>query len=169
MPRPDPARVPDYFHKYINQVQENDLMDALQKQQDSFLSFLETVTAEKSLYRYAEGKWSIKEVVQHIIDTERIFIYRALCFARKETASLPGFDENAYADNSAADKRDWQSLIDEFRAVRNSAVLLFRSFNEEQLNSGGISNGNSNYVLGLGFIIAGHVTHHASILKERYI
>ncbi|MEQ1678754.1 MAG: DinB family protein, partial [Chitinophagaceae bacterium] len=100
MPRPDFSRVPEWYHNYIRQVQENDLLKAMQRQTVSFTQFLKKLPAEKRNYRYAKGKWTIKEVFQHMIDAERIFAYRALCFARKETIPLPGFDENDYANNS---------------------------------------------------------------------
>src|SRR6476660_1020172 len=102
MPRPDLTRVPDHFHKYINQVEEDDLVKAFKKQTRSFLKFLDEIPKNKRGYRYAEDKWTIKEVLQHIIDAERIFAYRALCFARKDATPLPGFDENSYAANSKA-------------------------------------------------------------------
>lgn len=169
MPRPDLTRVASYFQRYINQVEGDELLPALRNQAVSFVSFLETIPQAKTTFSYAEGKWTIKQVVQHIIDAERVFAYRALCFSRKETQPLPGFDENLYADNATASHREWNDLIEEFRVVRESTNLLFSSFTEEQLNSGGIASGNPNYVLGIGFIIAGHVTHHEKILKERYL
>jgi hypothetical protein len=169
MPRPDLTRVMEYFHRYINQVKEDDLSSALQIQTISFNAFLQSIPESKTGYRYAEGKWSIKEVLQHIIDTERIFAYRALCFSRNEASELPGFDENSYSDNSAADKRQWDDLVEEFAAVRKATELLFSSFNQEQIERNGVASGNPNYVLGIGFIIAGHVEHHQRILKERYL
>ncbi len=169
MPRPDLSRVMEYFHRYISQVKEDDLLSALQNQTVHFIAFLKSIPDSKTGFRYAEGKWSIKEVVQHITDTERIFAYRALCFSRNEASPLPGFDENTYSDNSGADKRQWGDLIEEFAAVRKATELLFGSFNDEQLQRAGIASGNPNYVLGVGFIIAGHVEHHEKILKERYL
>jgi uncharacterized damage-inducible protein DinB len=169
MPRPDLGRVPEYFHKYINQVEEDDLMDALQKQTRSFLRFLKEIPKDKRNYRYAEDKWTIKEVVQHIIDAERIFDYRALCFARKDTTSLPSFDENTYAANSKGELRKWKDLVKEFEAVRQSTITLFDSFDNEQLESVGTASGKSNYVLGIGFVIAGHINHHVNVVKEKYL
>jgi hypothetical protein len=168
MPRPDLTRVPEYYHRYINQVPENDLMTALENQTGSFIKLLKKIPAEKVNYRYAKGKWTIKEVLQHIIDTERVFAYRALCFARGESAPLPSFDENLYADNSKASKRDWKDLIEEFKAVRQSTYYLFDSLDKKQLDSTGVASGNPVYVLGLCYIVVGHVHHHVNILKERY-
>ena len=169
MPRPDLGRVPEYYHKYIAQVEEDDLMDALQKQNRSFLRFLKEIPKDKRNYRYAEDKWTIKEVLQHIIDAERIFGYRALCFARKDATSLPSFDENNYAANSKGELRKWKELVKEFEAVRQSTITLFASFDNEQLETAGTASGKSNYVLGIGFIIAGHANHHANVIKERYL
>jgi uncharacterized damage-inducible protein DinB len=169
MPRPDLSRVPEFYHVYINQVPENDLMTALQNQTVSFLKFLKKIPADKINYRYAKGKWTIKEMLVHIIDTERIFAYRALCIARQDSTSFPGFDENAYAANSKAAKRDWKELIEEFKVVRQSTSYLLGSFDKKQLDTNGISNGRPVYVLGIGFTIVGHVLHHTGVLKERYL
>lgn len=165
----DLSRVPEYYHKYINLVNENDLGQAFQKYQTDLIAALSQIPAGKWDYRYAEGKWTVKEVVQHIIDAERIFCYRALCFARKDKTSLPGFDENTYAAASKADKRTKEDLIDELQSVQRSSAQLFRSFDEEQLNETGIANGKSIYVKAIGYIIVGHALHHKNILLERYL
>jgi uncharacterized damage-inducible protein DinB len=169
MPRPDLTRVPDYYHNYINQAEGDDLMKVLQKQTRSFEEFLNEIPKSKRNYRYAEGKWTIKELLQHIIDAERIFAYRALCFARKDATPLPSFEENSYASNSKAEKRKWKDLVKEFEAVRRSTEILFDSFDDEQLETAGTASGKSNYVLAIGFIIAGHANHHIKIMKERYL
>src|SRR5258705_4061854 len=138
--RPDLSRVPEFYHNYINHVHEDDLMEAFAKGSREFISFFENIPTDKTGYRYAEGKWSIKEVLQHIIDAERVFSYRAMCFARQDATSLPGFDENDYAKSSNADNRDWRRLLEEFKAVRKSSELLFTSFDTEQLNASGLAN-----------------------------
>lgn len=166
--RPDLSRVSQNFHNYINHVPEDDLAEAFEKQSASFIRFLDTIPHDKYDYRYAENKWTIREVLQHIIDAERIFAYRALRFARKDSTPLPGFDENSYAENSKASSRSWDKLVEEFKVVRRSSELLFQSFDEDQLESNGISSNASNYVRGLGFILIGHALHHQKILKERY-
>ncbi len=168
MPRPNLSRVPEYYHRYINQVPENDLLKAFQNQTPAFLQFLKKIPADKINYRYAKGKWTVKEVLQHIIDTERVFAYRGLCIARQDQSPLPSFDENAYADNAKASKRDWKEMIEEFKAVRTATNILFSSFDKKQLDATGIASGKSVYVLGIGFIIVGHVNHHVAVLKERY-
>ncbi|MGZ8557498.1 MAG: DinB family protein [Chitinophagaceae bacterium] len=167
--RPDLSRVGNFYHNYINQVKEDDLAEAFDAQSASFIRFLETIPPDKHDYRYDEGKWTIKEVLQHITDAERIFSYRALRFARKDSTPLPGFDENLFAANSKAATRNWDKLLEEFKVVRRSSQLLFNLFDEEQLQTDGISSGSPNYVLAIGFIIIGHAMHHQKIIKERYL
>jgi len=169
MPKPDFSRVPPFFHPYIKQVTEDDVLQALKNQAPSFIRFLTSIPAGKRNYRYAEGKWTLQEMLQHIIDTERIFAYRALCIARKEKASLPGFDEREYAAHSKASNRNWNNLIEEFAVVRDSTILLFQSFDAEQLESEGMASEKPIYVLGIGFTIAGHVNHHKNIIEDRYL
>ncbi len=167
--RPDLSRVPAFYHNYISQVPENNLEEAFSEGTTAFIQFIETIPPEKYDYRYAEGKWTVKEVLQHIIDAERIFGYRALRFARKDPTFLPGFDENSYAENAGADKREWNPLVEEFKVVRMASEYLFASFDDEQLDATGTANNNSIYVLGIGFIVVGHSLHHLKILKERYL
>ncbi len=167
--RPDLSRVGNFYHNYINLVTEDELTEAFEKESASLVRFLDTIPADKYDYRYAEGKWTIKEVLQHIIDAERIFSYRALRFARKDATPLPGFDENLFAAAAKADTRSWDKLVEEFKVVRRSSELLFNSFDEEQFQSNGISSNSPNYVLGLGFILIGHAMHHQKIIKERYL
>ena len=169
MPKPSPLTYAPYFKRYVELVPENDLIPAFRNQTAGIQEFLSNITEEKSAYAYAEGKWSIKELLQHVIDTERIFNYRALCFARGEKTNLPGFEENDYAANSLANSRTWLSLIDEFLAVRKSSELMFESFNEVVINNAGLSNNNPNTVASLGFITVGHYYHHKKILLERYL
>lgn len=165
----DLSRVPEYFHKYIHLAIEDDLQTAFEKHQTELISFLKDIPKKKWNYRYAEGKWSIKEVVQHIIDAERVFAYRALCFARKDQTPLPSFDENIFAANSKADERTKKDLIKELRTVQGSSAQLFNSFDEEQLDQSGIASGKSTYVKGIAYILVGHALHHKKILEERYL
>lgn len=167
--RPDLNRVPPYYHNYINQATGDDLNQILRDQEVSFRVFLDELPPSKRDHRYAEGKWSIKELLQHIVDAERIFAYRALCIARKDMTPLPGFDENAYQDQAKTDQRDWNDLVEEFCLVRRSNMILFASFDEEQLESTGTASNASNYVRAFGFIMAGHVAHHWRIIQERYL
>lgn len=169
MPRPDLNRVPKFFQNYINQVPEEDLMTAFKDQGSIVIKFLESIPGNKSDHAYAEGKWTIKEVLQHMIDAERIFCYRALRFSRKDPTPLHGFDENLFAENAKGDKRSWKDLLEEFKAVRKATEWLFGSFDEEQLDATGISNDAPNYVLGFGYITIGHSVHHMKVIKERYL
>lgn len=169
MARPDLSLVPAFYHNYINQVLGDDLMKAFKKESPELFHFIESIPVEKYDYRYADGKWTLRELVQHLIDAERIFAYRALRFARKDITPLPGFDENIYAKTAKADKRGWEDLTDEFKVVRKSSEYLFGSFDEDQLNSTGTSNNNSITVIGLGYIVIGHPIHHMNIIKQRYL
>lgn len=169
MPKPSPTTYPEYFHRYISQVEEDDLKTAFKNQSAPAEAYLQTITEEQSLRRYAEGKWSIKEVLQHIIDAERVFTYRAMCFARGEQNILPSFDENIYADNSHADARSWKELITEFAATRKSSEYLFNSFTNDMMNKIGKASNYSISVAALGFVTVGHVTHHLRIIQERYL
>ena len=167
--RPDLSRVPSFYHNYIRQVPQDELLEAFNAGTPAFVQFIENIPLIKREYRYAAGKWTIKEVLQHIIDAERIFAYRALRFARKDGTLLPGFDENSFAINARADKRDWDNLIAEFKAVRMASEYLFASFDENQLDAEGTANNNSIYVLGIGFIVVGHSLHHMNVIKEKYL
>jgi hypothetical protein len=169
MPRPDLNRVPGFYHNYIMQVPEKDLMIAFKKKTPVVIDFLKNLPAAKIDYAYATGKWTIKEVLQHMIDAERVFCYRALRFARKDPTPLPGFDENLFAENAKAASRSWKDLLEEFKAVRKATEWLYGSFDEEQLNAAGLSNNHSNYVLAFGYISVGHSLHHMTIIKERYL
>ena len=169
MPKPSPATYPEYFKKYVDQVPEEDLLTGFQNQLPAIKELLNSITEEKSLHAYDTGKWTLKELMQHMIDTERIFNYRALAIARKDTVSLPGFDENLYADNSNANHRAWQDMVAEFLAVRNSTELLYKSFTDEALAASGISNNNPVTVISLGFITLGHFYHHKNVIEERYL
>lgn len=161
--------VPEFYHQYIRQVDAANLEEALAQHATALPRLLSNIASQQWDYRYAPGKWSLKEVVQHIIDTERIFCYRALAFARGETLSLPGFDENSYAAHSAADRRTKESLLEEFDAVQKATRLLFASFDAAQLSAVGTANNNRLYVEGIGYIIAGHCRHHLNMLSERYL
>lgn len=163
------SRVPEYYHSYITHVMDDDLESAFQKHQVELVSFLKEIPKKKWNYRYAEGKWSIKELVQHIIDAERIFAYRALCISRNDQTPLPAFEENEYAVNSKADRRTKKDMLKELKTVQQSSALLFSSFDEEQLNQSGTMSGNPAYVKGIGYILVGHAVHHRKVLEERYL
>ena len=169
MPKPDLSKIPTFFHRYVNLVKEEDIPTALANNLSEAVALLTDIPDEQWDFRYAEGKWSIKEMVQHMIDAERIFAYRALCIARGEKQSLPSFEENDYAAASNADKRTKSALLDEFTVVRVSTEALYRSLDEAQLNQMGVANNNPITAAGIGFITVGHVMHHLNVLRERYL
>lgn len=169
MSKPLPNTYPAYFNNYISLVPDSELPLAFENQQTLVESFFDTISEDQSSKAYAEGKWTLKELLQHLIDTERIFNYRSLAFARKETAALPGFDENVYAENSFANDRSWASLVEEIKAVRAATILMFQSFTADMLNYSGMANGNPNSANAMGFTSIGHLYHHINIIKERYL
>lgn len=169
MNRPDLTEAPEWYHRYINTVKENNLSEALHNQISLFNDFFTAIPVEKRDFRYAAGKWSIKDIIQHLIDGERVFAYRILRFARKDETPLPGFEENDYAENAKAENRNWEELIEEFNVVRRSTEFLINSLDEDQLQSKGIANSSPISVLAIGFIIVGHTNHHLSVIKERYL
>lgn len=169
MSRPDLSRVPSFYHNYVNLASGDDLNLLLDQHREGCHAFFDAIPEERWDYRYAEGKWSIKELVQHLIDAERIFGYRALRFARKDATPLPGFDENIYAPASKADRRTKSNLLEEMIIVNASSAVLFGSFEEEMLESEGTANGHSISVRAIGFVIVGHALHHAKVIRERYL
>jgi len=169
IPKNKKASYPQNFQTYVDAVKEDDLNKALNNQMPAAEVFFQSIDEELSKRKYAEGKWTIKELLQHVIDAERVFQYRALCFARKEANTLPSFDENDYASNSNANDRKWSDLISEFSSVRKSTEYLYNSFNMEALQAVGKASNYSMDVTTLGFVIVGHVNHHIRIIQERYI
>jgi hypothetical protein len=169
MPKPSPATYLSYFKRYIDQVPEEDLMIAFKNQTAELEKFLGSISEEKSNYAYAEGKWTIKELLQHVIDTERIFNYRALCLARGEQQNLPGFEEDDYATNSYANRRQWTDVLNEFLAVRKDTEMLYQSFDKNVMDNAGKANNNPVTVISLGFTTVGHYYHHKKVLEERYL
>ena len=169
MNKPSPTTYPEYFQRYINQVKEDDLKMAFKTQMPGAEIFFQSISEELSKKKYADDKWTIKEVLQHIIDAERVFSYRAMCFARKEQHILPSFDENMYAINSNANERAWNNLVEEFTATRKSTEYLFNSFSDDALNTAGKASDYTITVAAVGFVTVGHVNHHIRIMQERYI
>ena len=169
MPRPDLQKVPAHLHEEINLVEQDNLKEAFSKHAGS-ISFLKTIPEEKWSYRYAEGKWSIRQVVQHIIDGERIFCNRALVIARKDkTTSLVSFDQDEYEAASKADKRTKDDLVSELAALQQSSIKFFGSFDGEQLQTRGTIGSYTIDVNALGFVVIGHTLHHLKLIRERYL
>lgn len=165
-----PTEYAGYFQNYIAQVSEaHPLMEELEISLHKLIKFVQDIPMDKFDYRYAEGKWTIKDILQHLIDAERIFSYRALRFARNDQTDLPGFEENDYADQANADKRTVMQLLTELSAVRHSTILMFKSFSEKELLRIGTANNNPMSVRALGFVIIGHQNHHQRVFSERYL
>ncbi|MEI7508106.1 MAG: DinB family protein [Flavobacterium sp.] len=159
-----------YYGNYIAQVtNEYTLIEELEISLHRFIKFVQDIPMDKFDYRYADGKWTIKDIIQHIIDAERIFSYRALRFARNDSTELPGFEENEYVVEANGNQRSIMELLTELSAIRHATLLLFKSFNEEQLVRIGIASNNPMSVRALGFVIIGHQNHHQKIFEERYL
>lgn len=162
--------VGEFYWRYISLIsEESELIESLEQNTREIADFLGSIPSEKWLYRYEPEKWSILEMIQHLIDTERIFQYRALCFARNEKNPLPGFDHDSYVVQSEADKRSAQELIAEFKLMRSSGIHLFKSFSEEVLKREGNMNGVKATPRAIGFIMPGHALHHMDIIRKRYL
>lgn len=166
---PDRTEAAEYYFTYIKQVPAGDINGVLQGQLAHTLSFLRGISDERSLYRYAPAKWSIRQVLGHINDAERLFVFRAFWFARGFDAPLPSFDQNIAVSTAAADHRTWDSHIEEFRAVRDATLTFFWNLPVDAWMRRGIASDNPFTVRALAFIAAGHVEHHVRILRERYL
>ena len=166
---PDRTEAADYYFTYIDQVGDGDIRQILEAQSGEALAFLRGISDERARHRYAPGKWSIRQVVSHLNDTERAFAFRALWFARGFDSPLPSFDQNIAIAGAGADSRSWESHLQEFDAVRAATLALFRNLPEEAWSRQGIASGNTFSVRALAYIAAGHVTHHLRIVRERYL
>lgn len=158
-----------YYRQYIDLVEDIPLLSALKLSKSRTQSFFQNIPKQKLEYRYAENKWTPKDILQHIIDTERVFGYRALYFSRDQSADLRGFDENQFAANTHANTRTIDDLLNEYLVVRNATLSLFNSFDDNQLKSIGMANNSKMSVRAAGFIICGHEMHHCNIINERYL
>ena len=154
---------------YIQALENVNLIEELEICLHDFIRFVQNIPMDKFDYRYAEGKWTIKDIIQHIIDAERIFSYRALRISRNDQTPLPGFEENSYVEHTNANARSIQGLLTEMAALRQSTLLLFKSFTQEQLQLIGTASDNPISVRAIGFIMIGHQKHHQRIFKERYL
>lgn len=168
MPRPSAADA-GFGQQYIALAQGDSVKEVIANHAADILQFYTSLPAEKKDFAYAEGKWTIIEVLQHVIDAERVFSYRAMRFARKDATPLPGFEENDYAANSQAATRDFDELKEEFAALRKATDIFALTLHNDQLQSGGQSNNRYITANGLVYIIYGHLLHHMNIIKERYL
>ena len=169
MATPKLGEFPPYFSRYISLVHADSPVAAIQTYAEKLNTFYTTLPEEKADYRYAAGKWSIKEVLQHVIDAERVFSYRIMCIARKDKTPLPSFNEDEFAAHAGADNRSLSSLKAEFLAVRNASDLLLQSLSEEQLSEIGTASNLPVSANAICFILFGHLLHHQQILQERYL
>jgi uncharacterized damage-inducible protein DinB len=167
--RPDETEYLPYFGKYISLVPEGDIIDLLRKQLEETLDLLREIPEAQAGFRYGDDKWSIKELVGHVIDAERIFAYRALRFARNDQTPLSGFEQDDYISNAAFDERSLDDLASEFESVRRSTIFLFKPLNAEASMRTGLANGSAASVRALAYMIAGHELHHRNILRDRYL
>lgn len=167
--RPDPNEAAPYYFTYIDQVSGDKPLESIRRQTDKCLPFLRRITEEQSQYRYAPDKWSIRQVLNHVTDTERAFAFRALWFARAFAEPLPSYDQEIAAAGANADSVLWAAHVEEFTRVRLATISLFQNLPAEAWMRKGVASGNTFTVRAMAFIIAGHVEHHFRILREKYL
>jgi hypothetical protein len=160
-----------YFQQYIKLVSTENIsiVECLKESQYNFESLLRNLPKEKHSFAYAKGKWTLKELIQHITDTERIFCYRALCFARNDKTFLPGYDQDIFVDNGNANQLNYFDLLDEMATLRKSTIQLYKSFSDKALLKVGVASDNKISVRALGYLFSGHQKHHLNVVKERYL
>jgi len=161
--------IPHFYKNYVKHVEESNILQALRVSGHRAQELIHAIKPDKADFRYAEGKWTLREVLCHMIDAERIFAYRALRFAGNDKTNLSGFEENDYAPQANASNRSLNKIADEMAHLRTASIDMFEGFSPEMLTRKGTANNNEISVAALGFIIAGHEMHHVSILKDRYL
>ncbi len=167
--RPQPDEAASYYHGYINRVASDDVVSVLENQLEETVAFLRGISEEQSLHRYEPGKWSIRQLLNHVNDSERIFLFRALWFARGFPNSLPGYDQDIGVNAAGADEVSWAALVEEFRSIRLASLAFLGNLPADAWLRGGIANDSPATVRALAYIVAGHVAHHIEILKQRYL
>jgi len=167
--RPHESDIPSYYLNYTKLTEGNDLIKTLDESNSITLDLLKNIPVSKEDYAYAAGKWSIKQVMSHIIDSERVFAYRALRFSRRDATVLPGFEENDYAENANVSGRNLDDIKNEYLAVRDSTIQLYRYMTTDMLDFKGFANEVSVTARAIGWIIAGHNVHHCNVIKDRYL
>jgi len=167
---PNPDEYAPFYANYVSKaIAQGDILQTLTQLQETSYSFFKSIGEDKANYAYAEGKWTLKQLLSHMIDAERVFAYRVLCFSRGDENALPGFDENDYVERADLSSRTLQDLAKEFKELRGANLYLFHALNNEQLLYTGIASGTPVSVRALLYITAGHEFHHLTIIKERYI
>ena len=169
MTRPRPEEYHPFYEGYISKVDTNDIIRYLKDQAKEFETLLRSLTPEQCNYQYEPGKWSIKEMVGHIVDAERIFVYRAMCISRGETQLLPGFEQDDYVRAGRFSYRNMDSLIDEFKSLRLANIVLLDSLDDQAVTTTGNANGHPTSVQAIVYILAGHLDHHLEILRTKYL
>jgi len=169
MTRPQASEAAPYYSRYIDLITSDDIVTTLSEQLRETTEFLSTISEEKSLHRYADDKWSIREVLNHVNDTERVFLHRAFWFARGFPDSLPGFDQNIGVDAAQGNNVSWQAHLEEFRNVRQATLSFFKNLPEDGWSRSGVASYNPVTVRALAYIIAGHVEHHRNVIQDRYL
>lgn len=167
--KPQPGDYAPFYQKYVELVPDENIVQLLAQAKAEVIGFLQNLPPDKWDYRYAEGKWSIREVMLHLMDSERIFTYRALRIARNDETPMAGFDQDAYVPNSNAVNRSWESIISEYAAVRESSIQLFGNFIPEMWQNTGLANNYSVSALALAYITYGHERHHLKVIQDRYL
>jgi len=167
--RPDPSEHAEYYGLYVSQAPEGEILDVLSEEAQETRKLLDKVTPGGEQYRYGPDKWSIREIVGHLIDTEWVFTFRGLSFSRKDPSPLPGFDQDLWVRTAAAHDRPLSALLDEFSAIRTASIALFRGYSDEEWARTGAANDCPFTVRSMPFILAGHELHHRKVLVERYL
>ena len=168
MTRPTPTDYAPPHASYVDLVDEDDILSAMEEQSSATQKLLSSLDEARASYRYAEDKWSVKQLIGHIVDAERIIAYRALCVARGDTQSLPGFDENAYVQNASFDEWKLGDLAEQYALVRRSNIVFFKNLQDEAWDRRGTANNYPVSVRGLAYVIVGHERHHLKVLREKY-
>jgi len=169
MKRPEPGEVAPYFERYVHLVPDGDIIDILEEQCEESGRILGGLSQEEAGFSYAPGKWSIRQILCHVIDTERVFMYRALRFARGDTTPLPGFDQDAFVAALAPDSRSLASLLREFVTLRASTITLLAGLSEAESTKTGVASDALFSVRGIAYVVAGHEIHHRNVILERYL
>jgi hypothetical protein len=167
--RPEPKEAAEYYFRYIDRVPSADIVHTLRTQLDETLPLLRGISEERSLYRYAPGKWSIRELWNHVNDAERVFVFRALWFARGHSSALPSFEQEIATGAAKSERIPWARHVEEFREVRQATLSFFDNLPDEAWARGGVASGNPMTVRACAYIVAGHVFHHAAVLREKYL
>jgi len=169
MYKPDESEYHPYYTRYTKLVPDGHILDILEYQLVTVLEIFNTIEDKKALYRYAENKWSIKELLGHLIDTERVFLYRALCISRQDKKELPGYDQNSYVENAHFDEQSLNDLLEQFEITRTGFIKFYKSLSTEKWRTVGTADGKKLSVRSIAYIMAGHVIHHLRVLKRQYL